>query len=258
MLIAGFLCACGGPNGRPADTGGSEETGLTTLDTSTSQESAEEASTTQGDGDGDGEGEVKFDLGPIPDNPQGCGGGDGDVMSEFSYIWIANSTQGSVSKIDTVSTIEEGRYYVTNDPTMESSRTSVNQYGDVAIGHRFSPRVTKVAALPENCIDKNNNGMIDTSTGPNDIRPYLEDECVLWSIDLPFTQANGSRGVAWEGGEIDPRDLPQHDPEPAPVDRLRRQSARGLPARGRDRCGARSRSDSVGRLRLRRGRQRRG
>jgi hypothetical protein len=210
LLVLGCgLCACSDANGRPSGEVG-EETGLTTAETGDPQETS--GMTTTGDGDGDGDGGFKFDLAPLPDNAQGCGSG-GDVMSEFSYIWIGNSVQGTVSKIDTVSTIEEGRYQVTNDLAMQSSRTSVNQYGDVAIGHRFSPRVTKVAARPENCVDKNNNGMIDTSTGPNDVRPWLEDECVLWSIDLPYN-ANGTRAVAWEGGTIDPETCENTTPNP--------------------------------------------
>jgi hypothetical protein len=215
LLIAGMcVAACGDSNGRPSDAESAAETGATTLDTGTSQETNDDSNDNTTDNpETAGDDGFKFDLAPIPDAQQGCGGGDGDVMSEFSYIWIANSTQGTVSKIDTVSTIEEGRFAVTNDLSMQSSRTSVNQYGDVAIGHRFSPRVTKVAALPENCIDKNNNGMIDTSTGPNDVRPYLEDECVLWSIDLPY-KANGTRAVAWEGGTIDPETCLNTTPNP--------------------------------------------
>ncbi len=213
ILLMACLCACSDPSGRRGDAESAEETGLSTLETGTSQESADDSNPTTDPGDGDGDDGLKFDLAPIPDTAQGCGTGDGGVMSEFSYIWIANSTQGTVSKIDTVSTIEEGRYAVTNDLSMQSSRTSVNQYGDVAIGHRFSPRVTKVAARPENCVDKNQNGMIDTSTGPNDVRPYLEDECVLWSIDLPY-QGNGTRAVAWEGGTIDPETCLNTIPNP--------------------------------------------
>jgi hypothetical protein len=210
------LVACGNPEGRPTATG--EETGATTLETGLPSETSDSVSTTASttsttdnttDNTTTG---AKYDLAPIPDAP-GCGGGGGDQMDAFSYIWLANSTQGTVSKIDTVSTIEEGRYLVTNDLAMQPSRTSVNQYGDVAIGHRFYPRVSKVAARVENCIDRNNNGMIDTSSGPGDVRPYLEDECVLWSVDLP-AEGNGSRAVAWEGGSIDPETCENTIPNP--------------------------------------------
>ncbi|KIG17176.1 hypothetical protein DB30_03773 [Enhygromyxa salina] len=220
MVLVGAVgsTGCGDPTARPgADEG--EASGLTTVAAETGESSDTDSdpnptttssTTTATDTDG----EPKFDLGPLPDSGMDCGGGGmGMGMGEFSYIWIANSTQGTVSKIETVSTIEEGRYAVTNDLSMQSSRTSVNQYGDVAIGHRFSPRVTKVAARMENCVDKNNNGMIDTSGGPGDVRPFLEDECTLWSIDLP-AQSNGTRAVAWEGGSIDPDTCENTIPNP--------------------------------------------
>ena len=38
---------------------------------------------------------VYFDLGIIPDSPEFCTEGDGEV--QFSYIWIANSSQSDCS-----------------------------------------------------------------------------------------------------------------------------------------------------------------
>jgi hypothetical protein len=58
------------------------------------------------------------------------------------------------------------------------------------------------AALKSKCIDKNGNGQIETSTGANDIKPWGQDECVLWHTAFPL--ANGysggvrpTRGRAW-------------------------------------------------------------
>ena len=48
------------------------------------------------------------------------GGGFGETLS---YIWISNSTQNTVSKINTKTAIEEARYYVEGG---SPSRTSVN------------------------------------------------------------------------------------------------------------------------------------
>jgi len=168
-----------------------------------------------GDAEGNATGVLLFDVGS-PDVSLSCGSGGGGGGGEefaFSYIWIANSTQGTVSKIDTVTTVEEGRYTATDDAAMQPSRTSVNQYGDVAVGHRFSPRVTKIAAIPERCVDTNGDGVITTSTGAGDVLPYLQDECVLWSVDLP-NHAQGTRAVAWEGGVIDPVTCENTVPDP--------------------------------------------
>jgi DNA-binding beta-propeller fold protein YncE len=123
----------------------------------------------------------------------------------FAYIWVANSTQGTVSKINTETGVEEGRYRSAPSKS-EPSRTSVNQYGDVAVANRSPGSVTKISAAPARCVDANSNGQIDTSTGPNDIRPWGQDECVLWHRAVPSISYNtGPRPTAWEGTTRDPR-----------------------------------------------------
>ena len=150
--------------------------------------------------------EVKFDLGGSPDGGSaGCGNGDsGEGNVTFSYIWIANSSQGTVSKIDTVTGIEVGRYRTSESGSDSPSRTSVNQFGDVAVGNRVGGGgITKIAAVEERCEERNGQPGIQTSTGPDDVLPFMEDECVLWHTPLPVADY-GPRGVAWEGGELDP------------------------------------------------------
>jgi streptogramin lyase len=125
-----------------------------------------------------------------------------DQASTFAYIWIANTSQGTVSKINTMDGKEEGRYYTHPNPGQaQPSRTSVNQYGDVAVSNRGLGSVTKVAALKVKCIDKNGNGQIDTSTGANDIKAWGQDECVLWHTAFPLANgfSGGVRPTAWEG-----------------------------------------------------------
>ena len=160
---------------------------------------------TGGDGDtsGDDDG-PKLDV-PPPDLPEGC-----DVLgTAFSFIWIANSAEGTVSKIDTESAQEVARYHTRPDdlpPDIQyalrgPSRTSVNLAGDMAVVNRDEFGAVKIAALEERCVDRNGNGTIETSTGPNDVLPWPdggppEDECILWSTDLPM----GSRPAAWTSG----------------------------------------------------------
>src|SRR5690606_36637833 len=95
----------------------------------------------------------KFDLGVQPDAGDGCGGGGGGNV-EFSYIWVANSAQGTISKINTVTMVEEGRYVVRPDSAGNPSRTSVNLAGDVAVANRYGG-VTKVLARTEDCVESN-------------------------------------------------------------------------------------------------------
>jgi len=60
-----------------------------------------------------------------------------------------------------------------------------------------------ISADEDGCIDKNNNGTIETSTGANDILPWGQDECVIWNISLPASGNQGPRPVSWTIGEFD-------------------------------------------------------
>jgi hypothetical protein len=197
--------ACGGgSDGRDGGDGsgiltaGASETGDDGADGASSGASDGSGSSQSGgsgqDGDDD-DGEIKWDLGVQPDVELGCGdggnfGGGGDP--DFSYIWIANSSQGTISKINTETMVEEGRYLVRPDGAGNPSRTSVNLNGDVAVANRAGG-VTKVFARLSDCPDPNN-----TSTGPNDIRPW-PDGCVAWHV--PFAYST-QRPVAWTQGEF--------------------------------------------------------
>ncbi len=131
----------------------------------------------------------------------GCGGeGGGGGLSEvaFSNIWIANSPAGTVSKIDTVTGNEIGRYRTGPSTETDPSRTTVNLVGDVAVLNRGAGgSVVKIAADPESgCEDFNDDGQIQTSSGPDDVLPWGEDECVLWTTELWA----GARAAAWDSG----------------------------------------------------------
>jgi streptogramin lyase len=58
--------------------------------------------------------------------------------------------------------------------------------------------ITKVWARPEYCEDKNGNGMIDTSSGKFDVKPFDAEECIAWYT--PFPGATTQRPVAWTSG----------------------------------------------------------
>ncbi len=176
----------------PTTGTGATESGTTATTGAVSASSTGETGTT-------GEG-PKLDMGvPVcPPDPQ---------ETTFDYIWIANTSQGTVSKINTMTGVEEGRYFTgPNGGAAQPSRTSVNQYGDVAVSNRTIGSTAKVAALKSKCKDKNGNGVIDTSTGPNDIKPWGQDECVLWYTEFPLANgySGGVRPTAWEGVAQDP------------------------------------------------------
>ncbi|MEM7155741.1 MAG: hypothetical protein AAF799_23020 [Myxococcota bacterium] len=203
----GALClgmACGTPADGSSATG---TTGLTGILTTPMEDTGESA-----DDSGDDDGGDKLDVGGGTDagGPNGgdCPGGGNGMMGEdveFSYIWVANSPQGTVSKIDTMTGTEVGRYATGPATQSEPSRTSVNLYGDVAVTNRGAQGgggggVTKIAARIDDCVDTNGNGTIETSSGATDVLPWGSDECVLWNIPLPSNSyEHGPRPTAWEG-----------------------------------------------------------
>jgi hypothetical protein len=105
-----------------------------------------------------------------------------------NVIWIANTGEGTVSKVDTTTFVETGRYRTGphgggNDP----SRTSVNGAGDVFVGNRGGHSVTRISVLGDECPDRNGDGVVQTSHGPTEILDWGTDECVMWHTDLPGT-----------------------------------------------------------------------
>ncbi|MCX4243397.1 Vgb family protein [Paraliomyxa miuraensis] len=224
--LVGVLGGCGADNdGRGDGQGGM---GVLSLDggLATEGEGEDEGAGTMGgsgdgssqggqdDGSGDGQG-PKFDLGAQPE-PMGCNAGEVEGGGgAFSYIWIGNSPQGTVSKIDTETGVELGRYQ-TSTGSNSPSRTSVNQYGDVAVANRGDAgSLTKIAAETSHCVESNGIPGIQTSTGPSDVLAYGQDECVLWTTPLPSSGYDrGPRAVAWEGGEIDPETCTNTIPNP--------------------------------------------
>ena len=137
----------------------------------------------------------------------GTGGGIADL--DFTFVWIANSPEGTVSKIDTRTGVELARYFTgplegDGDP----SRTAVNPAGDVAVTNRAGG-VSKIAAAIDRCEDFDGSGEIDTSTGPDDVRPFGSDECVRWHAELPGgggpepRNHQGPRPTAWDAGTED-------------------------------------------------------
>ncbi|HVG64433.1 MAG TPA: hypothetical protein VNA24_38075 [Hyalangium sp.] len=114
----------------------------------------------------------------------------GGGQTELAFAWIANNDANTVSKYDTRTGKEVGRYHavipidgrtkpdgtigypnglrgnVGNNP----SRTAVDLYGDVWVANRASSTqgsVTKIFNSKQFCTDRNGNGVIDTSEDRN-------------------------------------------------------------------------------------------
>lgn len=138
-----------------------------------------------------------------------------DTTTPFNFIWVAVSTKGTVVKIDTNTGEVLGEYRTAPEGmALDPSRTTVDKNGNVWVSNRaesgfvaagsiapgvpavdqFMGSVTQIGLIENGqCVDRNLNGTIETSTGLNDILSWTnaggvdtlggadtaDDECVL-------------------------------------------------------------------------------
>lgn len=125
------------------------------------------------------------------------------TLSENAYslhfIWIANSAEDTVSKLDTITGKELARYRVCSNP----SRTAVDKNGDCWVGCRNDGIVMKITNFVENCVDKNANGVIETSidlngdgtiSGDELLADASSDECIAFTTK-PDASEGTIRGI---------------------------------------------------------------
>ncbi|MFV8753168.1 hypothetical protein ACNOYE_21680 [Nannocystaceae bacterium ST9] len=206
-LLPLALLACGDPSGRDDQASGVEgiasndevEVGQDTSEAGTAEGNTDDAdgnTTASSSDDADGEGgNQKWDVLSIPDSANNC---EGMTDETHSYIWIANSSQSSVSKINTQTLVEEARYFTRGDQAGNPSRTSVALSGNVAVANR-SGGVVKFYANIEDCQDTNGTPGIQTSSGPNDLLPFGQDECMAWYTPFGYST---QRPLAWAQGNF--------------------------------------------------------
>jgi RHS repeat-associated protein/uncharacterized repeat protein (TIGR01451 family) len=143
-----------------------------------------------------------------------------NTTNAFNFIWVAVSTKGTVLKFNTATGQILGEYWTspTGQPK-DPSRTTVDKNGSVWASNRAGNSVVHIG-LVENgqCVDRNGNGVIDTSRGYGDIRGWpntggadtnggvttAQDECLLHYVRV---RSSGTRHVSvdenndvWVGG----------------------------------------------------------
>lgn len=108
------------------------------------------------------------------------------------FIWVPNN-EGTISKVDTETGNELGRYKIAPFSDCSPSRTTVDLKGNCLVGNRQAGTVVKVGLYEAGqWIDRNGDGIIQTSTDTNgdgnitggEILPWGEDECVLYEVVL--------------------------------------------------------------------------
>lgn len=161
-----------------------------------------------------------------------------NIINTVEAVWVSNTLEGTVSKLNAATNEELARYPSVDDapPTGAypwdqtcvdgvsgncPAATAVDQLRHAYVANRaFNGQgtVTKYAAGLGDCVDRNNNGVIDTSKdddgdGTIDINNPSEfvgtaDECILWtvavgqqgpSLGVPRALAVGASGGAGAG-----------------------------------------------------------
>lgn len=138
------------------------------------------------------------------------------------FIWIPNSNEGTVSKVDTLTGNELARYRICPENVSSyanPSRTTVDLEGNCWVGNRQTGTAVKIG-LYENggYIDRNGNGIIETSRDLNgdgvisgdELLPWGQDECVFYEIIL----IPGSEGTYAPGEYKGPYANDYWDPGP--------------------------------------------
>ena len=120
------------------------------------------------------------------------------------FIWVPNSNEGTVSKYDTKTGKELGRYRTGPDNNGNPSRTTVDQNGSVWFGNRNTGTVVKIGLYEAGeWEDRNHDGICQTSRDLNndgqitgtEVLPWGKDECMLFEVLLGSPQS-GPRGIA--------------------------------------------------------------
>lgn len=142
----------------------------------------------------DDEGE-KFDTLGIPDAAQNCEGLGFEF--DYSYLWAANSGDGTLSKIATKTVTEVGRFITRPDSSGSPSRTSVSLSGHVAVANR-NGGVTKIYVDEKFCEESNGQPGIQTANSSQALA-WGQEECIAWYRPMAY---QSQRPVAWGPGQF--------------------------------------------------------
>ena len=117
-----------------------------------------------------------------------------NTTTTLPFIWVPNSNEGTVSKVNTSDGREVGRYRVSPSTfNCNPSRTTVDLQGNCWVGNRQAGTVVKIGLSEAGqYLDRNGNGVMDTSNDANsdgditggEILPWGQDECVLYEVVL--------------------------------------------------------------------------
>ena len=132
-----------------------------------------------------------------------------DTTRAFNFIWVAVSSQGTIVKIDTETGAVLGEYRTApQGQQINPSRTTVDHNGSVWTTNRDGNSVVRIGLLENGqCVDRNGNGVIETSNALGDVRGWpngdsrdtdggvetADDECI---INYVRVHSSGTRHVS--------------------------------------------------------------
>jgi len=123
-----------------------------------------------------------------------------DGWSAPPYLWVPTTSLGVVSRIDVADGSELGRYRTGPERPLEPSAVAVDLDGSCWVGNQAAGSVVKIGLEERgDCVDRDGDGVIDTSRDDDDdgaitgdeLLPWGADECVLYEVVL----VDGARAV---------------------------------------------------------------
>jgi streptogramin lyase len=124
---------------------------------------------------------------------------------EVVSVWVPNTGEGTVSKVDAVSAREVARYRV---PGEAPERIAIDHNGDAWVlspGFESASYLSKIGGEPDRCPDRGGDGPT-TSSGPSDVLPLGEDDCLLLQIPVA-PPGEVARALAVDGKRAPDREL---------------------------------------------------
>ncbi len=121
------------------------------------------------------------------------------ASSVDNFAWIANSGDATVSKINTLTGVEVGRYCtgpagVGNIEQPARVVVDINGNCWVANRHYNNGQGTITEILKDGGVDRNGNGTIETSTGASDVKAWGLDERVVRNYNVGNPNVGGTSG----------------------------------------------------------------
>ncbi len=137
--------------------------------------------------------DVKFDT--PGDSSGACG-----CSADWGFVFVANTNEATISKINTRTLAEEGRYATGG---ISPSRTSVSIDSKAVVVANRGTGIAKYWARPQLCDpDANGQAGLQTSTGKFNVFPFRDDDCLAWFTEFPGKTVQ--RPVQWTSGTFNP------------------------------------------------------